>query len=91
MFDTKFSCQFKIDEIEKMVLSFDKNTEIEPDTAVAITRDEEGKEVLDVIFSSEITNSYNDIFDENVFMHYPCKPYTIYAFGDCTHGKLGIN
>jgi hypothetical protein len=29
-----------------MTMLFDENTEIEPDTAVAITRDYEGKEIL---------------------------------------------
>lgn len=46
IFNTKFTAQFRIDEIEKMTLMFDELTEIEPDTAVAISRDYEGKEIL---------------------------------------------
>lgn len=46
IFAPKFTAQFRIEEIEKMTLMFDELTEIEPDTAVAITRDYEGKEVL---------------------------------------------
>lgn len=46
IFNTKVTAQFRIDEIEKMTMMFDEMTEIEPDTAVAITRDYEGKEIL---------------------------------------------
>lgn len=46
MFGAKITAQFRIEEIEKMTLMFDENTEIEPDTAVAISRDYEGKEML---------------------------------------------
>lgn len=46
IFDTKVTAQFRIEEIEKMTMMFDEMTEIEPDTAVAITRDYEGKEIL---------------------------------------------
>ena len=73
-----------------MTLMFDENTEIEPDTAVAISRDYEGEEILQVLFSTEIAKKSFDIYDENLFYHYPCRPSTIYAFGDCYNGKLGI-
>ncbi len=46
IFNTKFTAQFRIEEIEKMTMMFDELTEIEPDTAVAISRDYEGKEIL---------------------------------------------
>ena len=46
IFNSKFTAQFRIDEIEKMTVMFDELTEIEPDTAVALTRDYEGQEVL---------------------------------------------
>lgn len=91
IFDTKVTAQFRIDEIEKMTMIFDEMTEIEPDTAVAITRDYEGKEILQVLFAEEIARKSIDVFDENVFVHYPCRPSTIFAFGDCYHGKLGID
>ena len=90
IFDTKFTAQFRIDEIEKMTVLFDENAEIEPDTAVAVTRDYAGKEVLQVLFADEISRKSLDVYDENVFIHYPCKPSTIFAFGDCYNGKLGI-
>lgn len=90
IFEAKVTAQFRIDEIEKMTMLFDENTEIEPDTAVAITRDYEGKEILQVLFSEEIARKAIDVYDENVFIHYPCRPYTIFAFGDCYNGKLGI-
>jgi hypothetical protein len=90
VFDTKITAQFRIDEIEKMTLMFDEMTEIEPDTAVAISRDYEGKEILQVLFADEIARKSLDVFDENVFLHYPCRPSTIFAFGDATQGKLGI-
>ena len=81
-FDTKVTAQFRIEEIEKMTVMFDELTEIEPDTAVAITRDYEGKEILQVLFAEEIARKSIDVFDENVYMHYPCRPSTIFAFGD---------
>jgi len=90
VFNSKFTAQFRIDEIEKMMMHFDENTEIEPDTAVAISRDYEGKEILEVLFHEEIPRRTLDIYDENVFIHYPCKPSTIFAFGDSYNGKLGI-
>jgi hypothetical protein len=90
VFDTKQTAQFRIDEIEKMTIMFDELTEIEPDTAVAITRDYEGKEILQVLFAEEISRKSIDVFDENVFMHYPCRPSTIFAFGDANQGKLGV-
>lgn len=74
-----------------MTMLFDENTEIEPDTAVVITRDYEGKELLQVLFSEEIARKSIDVYDENLYIHYPCRPYTIFAFGDCTNGKLGID
>lgn len=89
-FDNKVTAQFRIDEIEKMTIMFDELTEIEPDTAVAITRDYEGKEILQVLFAEEIARKSIDVFDENVYMHYPCRPSTIFAFGDATQGKLGL-
>jgi hypothetical protein len=46
VFDTKVTAQFRIEEIEKMTMMFDEMAEIEPDTAIAITRDYEGQEVL---------------------------------------------
>ena len=73
-----------------MTILFDEMTEIEPDTAVAITRDYEGNEVLSVLFAEEIARKSIDVFDENVFIHYPCRPSTIFAFGDAHHGKLGL-
>jgi len=81
-FDTKVTAQFRIEEIEKMTVMFDELTEIEPDTAVAITRDYEGKEILQFLFAEEIARKSIDVFDENVYMHYPCRPSTIFAFGD---------
>ena len=80
-FDNKVTAQFRI---EKMTIMFDELTEIEPDTAVAITRDYEGKEILQVLFAEEIARKSIDVFDENVYMHYPCRPSTIFAFGDAT-------
>jgi hypothetical protein len=44
-----------------------------------------------VLFSDEIARKSIDIYDENVYLHYPCRPSTIFAFGDCYHGKLGID
>jgi hypothetical protein len=73
-----------------MTIMFDEMTEIEPDTAVAITRDYEGNELLSVLFAEEIARKSIDVFDENVFIHYPCRPSTIFAFGDSHHGKLGL-
>ena len=73
-----------------MTMMFDELTEIEPDTAVAISRDYEGKEILEILFAEEIPRKSLDIYDENVFIHYPCRPSTIFAFGDCYNGKLGI-
>ena len=73
-----------------MTVLFDENAEIEPDTAVAVTRDYAGKEVLQVLFADEISRKSLDVYDENMFIHYPCKPSTIFAFGDCYNGKLGI-
>jgi alpha-tubulin suppressor-like RCC1 family protein len=43
-----------------------------------------------VLFAEEIARKSLDVFDENVFIHYPCRPSTIFAFGDATHGKLGL-
>lgn len=91
IFNTKMTAQFRIDEIEKMTLFFDELTEIEPDTAVAISRDYDGKEILQVLFAEEIARKSLDIYDENVYVHYPCRPSTIFAFGDCYNGKLGID
>mmetsp|Transcript_22210 Transcript_22210/g.16617 ORF Transcript_22210/g.16617 Transcript_22210/m.16617 type:complete len:169 (+) Transcript_22210:1867-2373(+) len=90
LFNSKFTAQFRIEEIEKMFMNFDENCEIEPDTAVAISRDYEGKEILEVLFHEEVPRKGLEIYDENVFIHYPCKPSTIFAFGDCYNNKLGI-
>jgi hypothetical protein len=72
-------------------MMFDENTEIEPDIAVAISRDYDAKEILQVLFSEEIARKSLDVYDENLYLHYPCRPSTIFAFGDCYHGKLGID
>ncbi len=90
VFNTKVTAQLRIEEIEKMTILFDEMTEIEPDTAVAITRDYDGNELLQVLFAEEISRKSIDVFDENVFIHYPCRPSTIFAFGDAHHGKLGL-
>ena len=74
-----------------MMIHFDEQCEIEPDTAVVVSRDYDADEILDVLFSEEIKRKQFDVYDENFYVHYPCRPSKIFAFGDCYNGKLGID
>jgi hypothetical protein len=91
MFEANISAGLTYSGFKKMMLKIDPESLIDPNSAIAISSDPEGHNILNKIdqkmISEESTITW--IYTNTCYIHYPFNPPKIIAFGENTDYKLG--
>lgn len=89
-FNGQFTGQLSYDSFKAFKIKLQESSEIEKYASVAFSSDSLGKNIICNKYKKDF-NSEEEIFSNQIYVHYPFRQPKIIAFGEQASSKLGLN
>lgn len=76
------TAHFKAQHAEKMLVKINDSTQLRPGSAVLISSDKDGRNVLSLTMDTNIKKelAFQNIYGDSFYLHYPVFPHLNYSF-----------
>jgi mitochondrial fission protein ELM1 len=80
-FEGNYTAHFNYPGAEKVLVKFNESTNLQPGSAVLISRDKEGENLISLTMENNLKKdlSFYNIYGDNFYLHYPVYPSANYC------------
>ena len=90
--DLNYVAKYKVDDVDALTINFDKKGGLLLTETLAITLDQEGEEILQVLTSNDLAEGKSiHLFSNEFYIHYPYHKGKLVSFGDNQNERLGVS